>query len=245
MELYAGRGLAANTINDRIRACQQFFKFLFVEGIIDCNLAIGLKPIPATKTMLHTFSEQQLQAILHQPDQSTFAGQRDYTIMLVFLDTGMRVGELTALKTSDINQDEGYFLIHSAKNRKARQIPFQNKCGKALHNYLLHRGSHPTDDLWITIFHKPLTRYGLIDMVSRYCKKAGIQGVKGSSHTFRHTMAKMFLLNGGDVDTLQYILGHSSLEMRCLDMVKLYVNLFRNDIQEKHRKYSPVEHIQV
>jgi integrase/recombinase XerD len=65
-------GFATNTINGRIRTCQQFFKFLYQEGILAQNVALGLKPLPKVKTMLHTFSESQLQNIFMQPDQNTF-----------------------------------------------------------------------------------------------------------------------------------------------------------------------------
>lgn len=181
-------GLAANTINGRIRACQQLFKFLFAEGILDRNLAEGLKPIALTKPALPTFSEQQLQTVLNQPDQQSFHGQRDYTIMLVFLDTGLRVNELAALKVSDVQQDERYLLVDTTKNRKARRVPFQQTTSEALRAYLLRRGTADPDDLWMTRFRKPFTRHGLIQMISRYCKQAG---VPGTSHTFRHTMAKL------------------------------------------------------
>lgn len=231
-------GFAANTINGRIRTCQQFFKFLFYEGIIDRNLASGLKPIRAERAMPHTFCGQQPQAILGQPDQTTFNGQRDYTMMLILLDTGMRVSELSTLKVPDVNTDERHLLIHSGKNRKARRIPFQQTCGEALRLYLALRGSKPFDDVWVTKFQKPFIRCGIIDMISRYCKKAGIGGVRGSSHTFRRTMAKLFLLQGGNVETLQYMLGHSSLEM-----TKYYVDLFPMDLHQQHQKYSPLENL--
>jgi integrase/recombinase XerD len=118
-------GFATNTINGRIRTCQQFFKFLYQEGILAQNVALGLKPLPKVKTMLHTFSESQLQAILLQPDQNTLKGLRDYALMLLLLDTGMRVNELTDLRKSDVDLDENYLRIHAGKNRKARRIPFQ------------------------------------------------------------------------------------------------------------------------
>lgn len=69
-----------------------------------------------------------------------------------------------------------------------------------------------------------------------YGEKAGLQSVRYSPHTFRHTFAKNFLLNGGDVFTLQKILGHSSLAV-----VRMYVDLASEDVQIQHRRYSPVD----
>jgi len=68
---------------------------------------------------------------------------------------------------------------------------------------------------------------------------AGLTGVQGSPHTFRHTMAKLYIRNGGDPFSLQQILGHSSL-----DMVQMYVRLFSTEVKELHQKYNPVEHFQ-
>jgi integrase/recombinase XerD len=229
---------ATNTINGRIRTCQQFFKFLFQEGILEQNIALGLKPLPNVKTILQTFSELQLKAILSLLDRKTFKGQRDYAMLLILLDTGIRVNELAELRKSDLDLDEHYLIIHASKNRKARRMPFQQTSAAALKCYLDLLGTSTLDVLWQTVSQKPIARSSIIDLISQYCKKAGIIGVKGSSHTFRHTMAKLFLLNGGQVDTLQYLLGHSSLEM-----TRYYIDLFPVDLHQQHQKYSPIEHL--
>jgi integrase/recombinase XerD len=82
----------------------------------------------------------------------------------------------------------------------------------------------------------PLTESGIQQMLRRYSRKAGISGVRCSPHTFRHTFAKNYLLNGGDVFSLQKILGHSSLAS-----VRTYLNLFANDIKTQHQRFSPVD----
>lgn len=73
-------------------------------------------------------------------------------------------------------------------------------------------------------------------LVANYGRQAGLKGVRCSPHTLRHTMAKNFLLNGGDLFSLQKILGH-----RSLDVVRLYVNLASEDVKIQHRKHSPVD----
>ena len=73
-------------------------------------------------------------------------------------------------------------------------------------------------------------------VVRRVGQRANIRGVRCSPHTFRHTFAKNYLLNGGDVFSLQKILGPSSLEV-----VRLYVNLATADVHSQHRKHSPVD----
>ena len=73
-------------------------------------------------------------------------------------------------------------------------------------------------------------------MVRRYGRRAGIEGVRCSPHTFRHTFARNYLLNGGDIFSLQKILGHTSLAS-----VRAYLNLFAVDIKAQHRRFSPVD----
>lgn len=72
--------------------------------------------------------------------------------------------------------------------------------------------------------------------ISRYGKRAGIEGVRVSPHTLRHTFAVFYVRNGGDSFSLQEILGHTTLEM-----TRNYVHLARRDIAEQHKKFSPME----
>lgn len=84
----------------------------------------------------------------------------------------------------------------------------------------------------------PLSKRHFQERIHDLGKAALITGVRVSPHTFRHTFAKLFILNGGDAFSLQAILGHSTL-----DMVRHYVNLFSSDVQEQHKKYSPIENL--
>ncbi|WP_245809763.1 tyrosine-type recombinase/integrase [Cohnella massiliensis] len=97
----------------------------------------------------------------------------------------------------------------------------------------------PSDALFITIDNLPLQLRSVQDCIRDYGLRAKISGVRISPHTFRHTMAKLYIRNGGDPFSLQQILGHYSL-----DSVQMYVRLFSNEVKEQHRKYSPVEHMQ-
>jgi len=86
----------------------------------------------------------------------------------------------------------------------------------------------------------PLTPNRIQSIIERYALKAKIQGVRASPHTFRHTFAISYLRNGGDVFTLQRILGHETL-----DMVRNYVNLTQYDLQEAHLRCSPVDNLKI
>lgn len=177
--------------------------------------------------------------MLQQPDKTTFTGLRDYTILLLLLETGIRIGELKALCIEDVNLKKRELRIRKAGGR-ARIAPFQKTCAKTLQAYLTERGECSTKILFISIENEPLHLRTLQERIHDYGIMAKITGVKVSPTTFRHTMAKMYIQNGGDPFSLQQILGHSTLSS-----VQMYVRLFNKEVREQHQKYSPVERAQI
>jgi len=230
--------LAPQTMNGRIKSCKTFFAFLFKNQFLPHNAAKSLALVKVAKDVIHTFTNDQLLQLIRLPDQKTFTGLRDYTIMIVLLETGIRIGELLTLTLQDVNLKEKELRIHPGKGNKARNVPFQKTCAKVLQTYMTERGNAKIDALFISLENAPLHIRSIQDRMTDYGKTARITGVRVSPHTFRHTMAKMYIRNGGDPFSLQQILGHSSLEM-----VHTYVRLFSNEVREQHQKYSPVEHI--
>jgi integrase/recombinase XerD len=230
-------GRSEVTINAKLRAVRAFFNFLHKEGIIADNPVDNVSLIKQKKTVIETFSRDQLHAILRQPDQSTFTGFRDYTILLLLIETGIRARELCAITTNDINWQDNLVKV-DGKGYKERQVPMQTQMKRQLRKYLQVRGRLDTPNLFVTIDDTPLTQRQLQNRIAKYGRKANIKGVRCSPHTFRHTFAKMSVQNGADVFSLQAVLGHTSLEM-----VRNYVNLFSSDVYEKHRKFSPLERL--
>jgi integrase/recombinase XerD len=230
-------GRSEVTINAKLRAVRAFFNFLHKEGIIADNPVDNVSLIKQKKTVIETFSRDQLHAILRQPDQSTFTGFRDYTILLLLIETGIRARELCAITTNDVNWQDNLVKV-DGKGYKERQVPMQTQMKRQLRKYLQVRGRLDTPNLFVTIDDTPLTQRQLQNRIAKYGRKANINGVRCSPHTFRHTFAKMSVQNGADVFALQAVLGHTSLEM-----VRNYVNLFSSDVYEKHRKFSPLERL--
>lgn len=232
------RGKSDNTVNGRIKGVKQFFRYLFEEGWMTNNIADELHVVKAEKLMIQTFTREQVADLLEQPDRKTFTGFRDYTMMVVLLETGMRISELCNLKTGDLFFKEQEIRISKGKGGKARRVPFQQTCAKIVRNYLDIRGDLDTDALFVNINNDPISTRALQEKMQAYGRAAGIKGVRVSPHTFRHTMAKFYILNGGDPFTLRRILGHATL-----DMVDYYVELFSSDIKQQHKKFSPVENL--
>lgn len=231
-------GLALRTVNCNLCILKEFFKFLCEEGIAEANIAAELRPFKVKPSLTHTFTDGHLQRLFALPDRSTFTGYRNYVIMLVLLETGIRLKELTNLRVTDVLGEEGTLRILQGKGRKARLVPIQHVAALELKQYILERGTLETDRLWVTLDNRPFYEAGIRVMISRYCIAANIQGVQCSCHTFRHTFAKKYLMNGGDVFTLKSILGHERIET-----TEMYVELFSRDMQIQHEKFSPLEYL--
>jgi site-specific recombinase XerD len=155
---------------------------------------------------------------------------RDQVIILFLLDTGVRASELCKLRVSDIGKDGVYVR---GKGSKDRIVPMSDTVRAALQEYLGAKKRKAGDRVFQTIQGNPMTPSSLRGVIKRMARRAGVP--KAHPHRFRHTFAINFLRNGGDVFSLQRILGHETL-----DMVKRYLAIAKSDISLAHAKVSPV-----
>lgn len=231
------KGVKHATIASTLRALRSFLNWAKREGVIKDNPMDGIPITKPPSSDIETFTREQIRQLFMQPDLETFVGYRDYAIMTVLLETGVRVRELTDIKVSDVRMADSQILI-AGKNREKRLVPFQAKTKAILSRYLAARGDSPIDYLFVTHDDNKMNRDSVRDRIAKYGRMAGIENVRCSPHTFRHTFAKMSVIGGADMFSLQYILGHKSLEM-----VKTYVTMFSGDVANSHRKFSPVENL--
>lgn len=229
-------GVVDATINKYLRGWRAFFNYMYNEGYITTNPFASIGLIKSERRIIETFSKPQLEKLLAASNKKTFTGYRSYVLMLLLLETGVRISEAEGTLITNINWKERLIKVYG-KGRKERYVPFQNTLDKHLREYIAIRG--PLDHDFLYIDNSPMKKRTMQEEIQRYGLEAGIKGVRCSAHTFRHTFAKMYIMAGGDIFSLQRILGHSSL-----DMVRVYVNLFGTDIAKQHAKYSPLERLQ-
>ena len=227
-------GVSDVTVASRVRTVKVFFNFLASEEILPDNPVDKLEKIKVDEPGIFVLNAGQIKRLLKQPDQKQFAGFRDYVIMCVMLDTGIRLSELLSLRIKDYVGS--HFILEHTKNRKRRVLPVGKRLQELMNKYLAIRAGDPNEYLFCNVLDEHLKPRTLQERIKNYGKQANIEGVRVSPHTLRHTFATQYLLNGGDMVSLQEILGHSSLEM-----VRRYVNYLHEDIQRQHKKFSPLD----
>jgi len=237
------KGLTGHTVNCYLRALRAFWSWLEAEEFIDINPFNKIIIPKPPKKIMTPFSEEQIRTLLSVIDTKPATGFRDWTIILTLLDAGIRVTELTELKLENVNLMQRCLKING-KGNKERIVPVGISVQRALAKYINKYRPNPiyplSDNLFLNRDGMPLTPNRIQSIIERYALKAKIQGVRASPHTFRHTFAISYLRNGGDVFTLQRILGHETL-----DMVRNYVNLTQYDLQEAHLRCSPVDNLKI
>ncbi len=236
------RGLSGHTLNCYLRSRKCFTNWCFAENLLPNDPFEGVKIPKPPKKVIAAFSEEQLAALLAATEPETARGFRNYTIILTLLDTGLRISELCSLKMCDVQLEEGILKVWG-KGGKERQVPFGREVQKLLWRYLSLGRPEPNSSLVDTVFltadGKPLNKDNFGAIMHDLGRKAGLEGVRCSPHTMRHTAAISFLRNGGDAFSLQRLLGHSSLEM-----TRNYCNIADVDLKRAHRGASPVDHLE-
>lgn len=163
-------------------------------------------------------------------------GERNRAIILLLLDTGMRVSELCGLKIYQVDSRNKRMKVFG-KGSKERSLPFSARTGQAIWRYLATRADEEADrPLFTTIDGEELTRDELLKTIQRIGVRAGVGG-EINVHRFRHTFAINYLRNGGNAFSLQMMLGHTTL-----DMVHNYLALAQADLEASHKTASPVDH---
>ena len=233
------KGLSGHAINCYLRAVRAFWSWLVREEVILSNPFAKVRIPKAPTKVIPTFSENQIQNLLGVIHTSTPAGFRDWTMILTLLDTGLRASELINLGLEDVNLNDGIVKVYG-KGAKERVVPIGARVQRAIWKYLQRYRPQPSNplchNLFLTQIGEQITVNRLEAIIKNRGKRARIEGVRCSPHTFRHTFAISYLRNGGNVFSLQRILGHESL-----DMVRNYLNIATSDLQAAHQRYSPVD----
>lgn len=233
-------GLSSETVFRVWAALRCAFGFWHREGLLSRNPMEQVERPRRERVLIRPFTPEQVNKLLAAPDVKTTRGLRDRALMMLMMDSGLRVSEATSLEADRIDWLNCSVTV-MGKGRKERTVPFSATTAQTLLEYARARsqGRVQSPQFFLGRTGKPIERTLVRKLMVRYGELAGIEGVRVSPHTLRHTFAVFYVRNGGDSFSLQEILGHSTLEM-----TRRYVHLARRDLAEQHKKFSPVQALQ-
>jgi integrase/recombinase XerC len=201
------------TASVRFKALQQLYAWLLREEWIEVNPMAGLRPPKTTEKPVPVLTDQALKALLAACEGKDVYSRRDAAIVRLFVDTGMRVAEMTGIRLADLDMKADEVMIRG-KGDRIRVLPFGARTGTALARYLRVRATHSLAAdpmLWVGNRGKPLTPSGVTQMLERRAEQAGVGHVH--PHQFRHTAAAFAMGNGMGDDAVMRLFGWSTRTM--------------------------------
>ena len=235
-------GRTTNYVNDLLKAFKVFFRYAFDEGYTSELLTAKIRNAKGAKPIIRTFTEQELKSMSAYYQGHDYLSIRNKVIMMLLIDTGIRLSELTGLTTEQIKHD---YIIIKGKGAKERVVPKSPLLSKWLIKYQAVRKSYFAyriipDNLFLSKNAKPLTN----TMIDRIVKDAGracgaSSDIRISAHTFRHTYAQFQLKAGLDIYSLSRLLGHENISI-----TQTYLNGMRDqEVLKQAQNTSPLMNI--
>lgn len=186
-------------------------------------------------------TDEEYKKLINKIDISKFIEYRDYIIINLIMDTGMRLSECLSLTINDIDLVRRTILLNAevTKGKKDRFVFYSERMSKLINRWIKFKDAlKDTDLLFPTQRTTMLTAANFEKNFRVYRERARIKK-NITPHTLRNNFGRRFLLNGGDIFMLSKILGHSSVTVT----EKAYLDITTEDIREKYKRFSPLENM--
>ncbi|MFC2013130.1 tyrosine-type recombinase/integrase [Chloroflexota bacterium] len=230
----ANRPVCSYTVDRYYTGLSALFRWAIDDGMIDTNPMATIKKPRFQRKIIKGLEPDICNKLIGSFNGKSIIDYRNRIILMMFLDTGLRLSELANLQLSDINVEKGIIKV-IGKGNKERLVRIGLKTQKALWSYLARRDSN-IDHVWIGRENELFTATGIAQMIRNLGKSIGISL---SPHKLRHSFAISFLRNGANPFELQMALGHSTLEM-----TRRYTQaLGFEDVFKRHTLASPVDRL--
>jgi site-specific recombinase XerD len=234
----SSRPVSSITVQTYMRAVRCFLAWAYREGYLRNDLVSSFRLPKARRKVFDVLTDDEVKRLLLVLRQHSDAAlrDRDLCICLLMLDSGLRLGEVLGLKCGSLHLEEGYISV-LGKGDKERYVPVGQHTKKELMRYLFTRSGCASK---YSLFEKskeiPLTEGAVRALFRRLKRMTGIERLH--PHLLRHTFATRYLENGGDLYSLQLILGHTTLEMS-----KRYVQTTTRKMAVSFTQYSPLDNL--
>lgn len=232
------RGLASNSIKTYLKGIKAFLSWLYQEDYTEINLSEKLILPKAQRKTIDVLTDKEVKRLFSIFDLKDYKELRNCCICALMLDSGLRKSEIVRLQVSDVHIAEGYIIVNG-KGNKQRIVPLGNNTNKYLIKYIARRPKEADcSALFLTKQNTPITKSVLERMFKTLKTRDDLLTPRIHAHLLRHTFATNYLENGGNIYSLQLILGHTSLEME-----KKYVHLTQAKTVVNFKNYSPLDNI--
>ncbi len=210
----------------KLSSINSFFKYLVKEGYIEHNPAEGVESPKLDKKEPSFLTEDEINVLLKavETGATEFYKPRDLAVIRLFLTSGLRLNELTSLKTSDIDLEAKTIKVNR-KGGKEQILPLNQRTAQAIKDYLAVRNNKYIE-LFISRRDRPIDKSTIAYLVKNYMKKARIKGKKLSPHTLRHSFCTALLNKGVNIAVIQQLAGHKSM-----DTTRKYIHLTDEDLR--------------
>ena len=210
LHLLSKKNLKRVSIRTYARAVKVFLRYLYTEDLIDIKVD-KLKLIKSDKEVILPLSDVEVMQLLGCFDNS-YLGERDKLICMFMLDCGLRRGEVVKLCISDIDF-VNHTMIINGKGSKQRVVPYGLTVQKQLKKYLSVRSKRicSYDTLFLNVNREPITSNTIKMLFQRLKDSSNISRLY--PHLLRHTFATNYILNGGNLEVLRVLMGHSSISI--------------------------------
>jgi len=225
--MQTNEGWTPATINRRLQAVRKFYSFAMETGLTENNPASEVRLIPRPRpSPPRALASEEVAGLLQAVQEGRPSLiKRDYAIVQLLLQTGIKLGELTRLRLSDVRlqgNGEGMLLVGGGNHREGngnrrRQVPLSSLACAALRDYLRIRPpSTSTENLFLSQEGNCISKRTVQRLIRVYTQSAGLEGV--SAHALRHTFAVSTLADTGDISLVSRLLGH-----RCMETTAKYL----------------------
>ena len=228
--LAAAKGRASSAAR-RVSTLKRFYQYCVRERHVGADPTLKLDPPKRAPRFPRSLSEADVEALLGAPDVATSLGLRDRAMLETLYATGLRVSELVALKTFEVNLDANVIRV-MGKGSKERLVPLGEEAAHWISRYLEQRKSS-ANALFITGRGRGMTRQAFWHLIRRYGARA-IPGKKLSPHVLRHAFATHLINHGADLRVVQLLLGHADIST-----TQIYTHVARERLKALHRRHHP------
>jgi len=218
--LEVGRGNMTRTRNNRLAAIRSFFRYVAMSEpahALRCQRMLAIPQKRSRKTAIEFLQRKEIEALVAAPDSATWIGRRDRTVLLVLVQTGLRVSELTSLRTNSVALGAGAHVRCEGKGRKHRCTPLRRDAITALAAWIDEQRPGPEDPLFPSSRGGRMSTDAVQGLVAKHARVASSKCPSMAEknitpHTLRHSAAMALRERGVDLSTIALWLGHESVE---------------------------------